>query len=140
MDEFRGTPEQYERLREALRTLYDTDVKSAEIEGLAQKEAKRLGIDDWMTRTDLDKFRKEEVEKPRGIRRVVAVWNVVFSPEYHLPTAVRPEPPSSDSGLQHSPGPHGFFHACVAFFDVHQHRQIRAKTDILGRFRFYHFS
>jgi hypothetical protein len=140
MDEFRGEAAQYDRLRKALWTLYDGDIKSAEIEGLAKKEANLLGIDDWMARTDLDKFREGEVKKPRGIRRVVPVWNVVFSPKYHLPTADRPEPPPSDGGLQDGPGPHGFFDACVMFFDVHQHRQVRARKNLLGRFMFYHFS
>ena len=28
----------------------------------------------------------------------------------------------------------------MKFFDIHQHRQTRAKTDLLGRFMFYHFS
>jgi hypothetical protein len=140
MEEFRGKPEQYERLKTALKQLYEGGIKSAEIEVMAEKEAKRLGLGDWMTRTDMDKFRSGVVAKPRGFLRAVPVWNVVFSTRYHFPTADGSEPPPPDAVLQDAPGPHGFFHSSVKFFDVHQHRQTRAKKGLLGRFAFYHFS
>jgi hypothetical protein len=142
MDEFRGAPEQYKRLKAALEQLYEADIKSAQLVTLAREEAARLGINvlDCATYTDLNKLRTGEVKKARVFRRLIPVWNVVFSGRYHLPTADPSEPPPPEAALPDGPAPHGFFDACVSFFDVHQHRQTRAKKNLLGRFMFYHFS
>ena len=134
MEDFRGEEAQYTRLREALRRLYTLNVKSGQLERMVQPEARRIGVE-AMSRTDIDKFRKGEVGRPRDIRRVLPLWRVVFSPEFLLPTADQDNSRSPQSG-----GLHDFFHAAVKFYDVHQHRQTRAKTGLLGRFAFYHFS
>ena len=138
MDEFRGEDAQYERLRDALRTLYNLSVKSAQLERLAEKEAQRLGTG-CMSRTSIDKFRTGEVDRPREIRTVFPLWNAVFSPKFGLPTADRSEPVSPGQ-LNGSAGAHDYFHSSVRFFDVHKHRQARVTVDLLGRFAFYHFS
>jgi hypothetical protein len=137
MDDFRGITSQIEELREGLRTLYP-DYKAGLLEKYAKEEADRLGLD-WMTRQDIDKFRlgaaRGGVDKPRDPQRLIPLWNVLFSGRYPLPTAK-----SDDSGLLDIQGPHGFYHASLKFFHVHQHRNLRAKKDLLGRFAFYHFS
>jgi hypothetical protein len=134
MEDFRGKDAQYDRLRDALRTLYDLNVKSGQLERMVKPEADRMGVE-AMTRTDIDKFRKGDVERPRDIRRILPLWSVVFSPEFLLPTAET----ATDSRSTPS-SVHDFFHAAVQFYDVHQHRQTRTKLDLLGRFAFYHFS
>jgi hypothetical protein len=131
MEEFRGDYEQFERLRERLRVLHETGrAKSAELERLSKEEARRLGTA-YMTRTDIDKFREGTVTRPRDLKKVLPLWNVVFSDNFLLPAA----PAVSDRASDHP-----FFDSVVQFFDVHQHRQTRAKKNLLGRFMFYHFS
>ena len=137
MDDFRGEDAQYTRLREALGRLYALKIKSGQLEHMVEPEARRIGVE-AMARTDIDKFRKGEVGRPRDIRRIIPLWRVVFSPAFLLPTA---DPAGQeDARSPQSGGVHGFFHAAVQFYDVHQHRQTRAKTGLLGRFAFYHFS
>jgi hypothetical protein len=136
MEDFRGEEAQYNRLREALRRLYALNIKSGLLEGLVKKEAQRIGVA-AMARTDIDKFRKGEVGRPRDIRRILPLWSVVFSPVFLLPTA---DPAGPDDQRPRQSGIHEFFHAAVKFYDVHKHRQARTKIDLLGRFAFYHFS
>jgi hypothetical protein len=64
MDDFRGEEAQYNRLREALRRLYALNIKSGQLERMVEEEAARIGVG-AMTRTDIDKFRKGEVGRPR---------------------------------------------------------------------------
>src|SRR5260370_19770920 len=78
-----------------------------------------------MSRTDIDKFRKGLVKSPRQIQRVIPLWNVVFSPEFMMPTADRSEPARPDGPSKAAEGLHDFFHSSLKFFDVHQHRSIR---------------
>jgi hypothetical protein len=131
MEEFRGDPAQLEQLRERLRALHETGrAKSAELERLSREEARRLGTA-HMTRTDIDKFREGIVTRPRDLKKVLPLWNVVFSENFLLPAT----PAVSDRATDHP-----FFDSAVQFFDVHQHRQKRAKINLLGRFTFYHFS
>jgi hypothetical protein len=134
MEEFRGDAEQYERLRDRLRDLHEAKtVKSAELERLAKIEAKALGTS-CMTRQDIDKFREGTVTRPREIQKVLPLWNVVFSEKFRLPGA------PAIAGDAPALAEHDFFHSSVTFFHVHQHRKTRAKTDLVGRFVFYHFS
>jgi hypothetical protein len=133
MEEFRGDPEQFERLRDRLRALHAAKtIKSAELERLAKTEAKALGTA-FMTRTDIDKFREGTVTRPREIQKVLPLWNVVFSEKFLLPGA----PAIAGDAPAHE---HDFFHSSVRFFDVHQHRSTRVGIDLPGRFVFYHFS
>src|SRR3954447_14046892 len=137
METFRADPAQYERLRERLRDLYERGIKSVALEEKVEQEARLLGAD-ALSRTDLDKLRRGLVKRPREFDKAVALWNVLFSGRYGLPEAEDSEPAaSSDGGAAASV--HEYFHASVRFFDVHQHRNVRAKTDLLGRFLFYHF-
>jgi hypothetical protein len=93
-----------------------------------------------MSRTDIDKFRNGDVARPREIQRVFSLWNVVFSPEFMLPTADRSEPAPPDALSEASNGLHEFFHSALKFFDVHQHRSTRVGIDLPGRFAFFHYS
>lgn len=138
MEIFRADPAQYERMRERLCDLYERGIKSGELEGMVEQEARLLGAD-ALARTDIDKLRKGLVKKPREFSKAVALWNVLFSGKYRLPAADASETgaPAESAAV---PSVHEFFHASVTFFDVHQHRQNRAKTDLPGRFMFYHFS
>ena len=130
-----GEPEQFERLRAAIRALHARKIKSAELERRVEKEAKSLGIG-FMSRTDIDKFRTGAVDRPRDIQKVVPLWNVVFSDPFLLR-----DPPPSPVAAEDSINPeHEFFYSAVKFFDVHQHRNTRPKVDLIGQFVFYHFS
>ena len=131
MEEFRGDQAQFERLREALRALHASGkAKSAQLERLAKQEAARLGTS-AMSRTDFDKFREGIVTRPRGLQKVLLLWNVVFSENFLLPGA---------RAVYDGASNHSFFHSAVQFFDVHQHRNKRLKVDLHGRFVFYHYS
>ena len=70
MEEFRGDPEQIERLRDAVRALHKNEtVKSVQLERLAKKEAQLLGTP-CMTRTDIDKFRKGKITRPNDFKNL----------------------------------------------------------------------
>jgi len=135
MEDFRGSDTQYARLRTALRDLYEANVKSGQLERLVTQEALRMGVE-AISRTDIDKFRKGEVDRPRDFRKIIPLWTVVFSPKFLLPTADgdRPEPSNTDGG------PHEFFHAAHRFFDVNKEAVTDIQHDLPGRFQFYHFS
>jgi hypothetical protein len=83
------------------------------------QEALRLGAD-ALGRTDIDKLRKGIVKKPREFSKAVALWSVVFSPKYGLPTAEASETGASAEGEAVASGGHEYFHASVRFFDVHR--------------------
>jgi hypothetical protein len=135
MEAFKGEPGQVERLRAEIRALHARKIKTAELMRRVEKEAESLGIS-CMSRTDIDKFRTGTVDRPREIEKLVPLWNVVFSDPF-----LRRDPPPSPDAAKESINPeHEFFYSAVKFFDVHQHRNVRAKTDLLGRFIFYHFS
>jgi hypothetical protein len=123
---------------ERLVYLYERGIKSGSLEGKVEQEARRLGAD-ALSRTDLDKLRRGVVKRPREFEKAVALWNVLFSGKYGLPAADASETGASAEG-EAAPSAHEYFHASVKFFDVHQHRQTRAKKSLLGRFMFYHFS
>jgi hypothetical protein len=137
MEEFRGDAEQFDRLREALRALHaEKKAKSVQLARHVKMEAGSLGTA-FMTRQDIDKFREGEVERPRELRKVLPLWNVVFSGKYLLPAT--PAPKISDDKAA-APAGHEFFYSAVRFFDVHQHRNKRLKVDLHGKFVFYHYS
>ena len=89
MEEFKGEPEQVERLRAAIRALHAKKIKSAELVRRVEKEAKSRGISS-MSRTDIDKFRTGVVDRPRDIEKAVPLWNVVFSDPLLRPDAPAP--------------------------------------------------
>lgn len=135
MEEFKGEPEQVERLRAEIRALHARKIKSAELMRRVEKEAKSLGIG-CMSRTDIDKFRTGAVDRPRDIQKAVPLWNVVFSDPF-----LRRDPPPSPDAAKDSINPeHEFFYSAVKFFDIHQHRNTRLKVDLIGKFVFYHYS
>lgn len=139
MEDFRtGDDAQRERLRQALRVLYNKPhtIKSSLLARLVEKEARRLNLA-AMHRTNIDKFRKHKVTKPRDPRILTPLWNVVFDPRFGLPTADRsegvatPESQSGDGGGQHE-----FFQAAVNFFNADS----QPSTNMQGRFVFYRYS
>ena len=119
-------------------TLYPV-YKSAQLEAMAKDEARLLGTG-WPNRQDIDKYREGTVKKARDFRKVIPLWNVVFFPKYRLPTADYSEPPPPDGGLTGRSGPHGFFMPAWRFSMFISTGISAPKTDLLGRFMFYHFS
>jgi len=143
MEEFQGEDALVEKVRDAVAFLYGRKIKSGKLERMVRPEAQRMG---WaaMSRQDIDKFRKGPgnggVGRPNDIRKIYALWNVVSDERFGLPTAQHSGAAIPVESQPENAEAHEFFQALVKFFDIHQHRNARAKTDIVGRLVFYIFS
>jgi hypothetical protein len=141
MEKLLYTKNQYERLREYLRTLYDTHgIKSSlVIQAISEVKGEKAAVP---TRTDLDKLRRGENKEPKGVK-IENLWEAVHT-KYGELLGIGPDGLTNDAprSAVASPGEadHSFFEALSRFYYVHQDDNTRLIRFLTGRFVFYHFS